>query len=62
MKNFLVDKFFDEEMFSFLSGDDFFVSHLFPDLLELDVSIGMKVLLTNLCDLKEAFEGVLGYD
>lgn len=59
MKKLLIDKFLNEIMFLFLGCDDFFVSHFLSDFSELDVSIGMKILLTELSDLQEALKRIL---
>ena len=47
-------------MLFLLSCDYFLVSYLLSDVPKFDVSVGMKVLFADLCDLEETFEGVLG--
>ncbi len=62
MQKFLVDQLFNEEVFFLLGGDYFFVSHFLSDFAELNVSVGVEILLTKLCNLEETFQRVLGYD
>ena len=61
MQQLLINKFFNKEVFFLLSRDDFLVSHLLFDVPKFDVSVGVEVLFTDLCDLEETLKGVLGY-